>query len=330
MDINHPPEAVNLDKIVLTKQQSPESTAMSPDADDLLLFARVMEMGSFSRAAERLRYPKSSVSRRIAALEERLGEKLLARSTRRLALTDFGEAVLEHARALAQEVDSALALALHRQQRPRGRLRVTMPADIASHALSTMLGQFVLQHPEVQLELDLTPRRVDLIAEGFDLAVRMGRLNEDSQLAAKLLMRVETGLYASPNYLQRHGEPQMPEALSSMHGLMILSRHGGPVPWQLQRGESPETALWEGAPTQHTLANAPDLLLKLACQGAGITAVTAYLARPHVDSGALVRVLPGWTLPPTPCWAVFPERKLMPLRTRVFLDTMAQALTTCP
>ena len=311
---------------------------MSLEADDLLLFARVMEAGSFSRAAERLRLPKSTVSRRIAALEERLGEKLLQRSTRRLALTDFGQGVLEHARVVASEVDGALALALHRQQRPRGRLKVSMPGDFAQQALPDMLSRFVRDNPEVQLELDLSPRRVDLVAEGFDLAVRMGSLPEDSQLAARRLALVATGLYASPGYLARHGEPQLPEALSSMHGLMILSRHGDAQPWKLRRrqGEGEDEGThegwehWEGMPRLKTLVNAPDMLLRMACADVGITAVGAHFAQPFVDRGELLRVLPGWELPPVACWAVFPERRLMPLRTRVFLDAMLEVLSRCP
>jgi len=305
---------------------------MSLDADDLLLFARVMEAGSFSRAADRVQLPKSTVSRRIAALEQRLGEKLLQRSTRRLALTEFGQGVLEHARVLAAEVDGALALALHRQQRPTGRLRVSMPGDFANQALDQMLSRFVLDYPEVQLELDLSPRRVDLIAEGFDLAVRMGSLPEDSQLAARRLALFSNGLYASPAYLQRHGEPQLPEALSSMQGLMILGRTGEPVPWTLMRGEGGEGAAaqrWQGIPEQRTLVNAPDMLLRMACAGLGITAVGEHFAQPYVERGELLRVLPGWCLPPVACWAVFPERRLMPLRSRVFIEAMAATLATC-
>jgi len=303
---------------------------MSLEADDLLLFARVMEAGSFSRAAERLHLPKSTVSRRIAALEERLGEKLLQRSTRRLALTDFGQGVLEHARVVASEVDGALALALHRQQRPRGRLKVSMPGDFAQQALPDMLSRFVRDNPEVQLELDLSPRRVDLIAEGFDLAIRMGTLPEDSQLAARRLALIGTGLYASPGYLALHGEPQLPEALSSMHGLMILSRHGDAQPWKLRRAKGTDWEHWEGLPQLKTLVNAPDMLLRMACADVGITAVGAHFAQPFVDRGELVRVLPAWELPPVPCWAVFPERRLMPLRTRAFLDAMVEVLSTCP
>ncbi len=302
---------------------------MSLDADDLLLFARVVDSGSFSRAAERLRLPKSSVSRRVAALEVRLGEKLLQRSTRRLTLTEFGTGVLEHARALTAEVDAALSLALSRQQRPTGRLRVTMPADFAHQALGTMLSRFALDYPEVQLELDLSPRRVDVIGEGFDLAVRMGELQQDSQLAARRMALVSTGLYAAPSYLQQYGEPQLPEALASMRGLMILSRSGEPMAWKLSRGADESAEHWSGIPVQRTLVNAPDMLLRFAVAGVGITAVGDHFAYAHVQRGELVRVLPDWALEPAACWAVFPERKLMPLRTRVFLEAMAAALSSC-
>lgn len=303
---------------------------MSLDADDLLLFARVVEAGSFSRAAERVHLPKSTVSRRVAALEQRLGEKLLQRSTRSLTLTEFGTGVLEHARALAVEVDGALALALHRQQRPSGRLRVSMPGDLANLALPAMLSRFVLDFPEVALELDLSPRRVDLIGEGFDLALRMGDLAQDSQLAARRLALFSGGLYASPDYLRRHGEPLLPQALEQSHGLMLLSRAGEAIPWSLSLGDGADAQSWRGTPAQRSLVNAPDLLLKMACAGVGITAVAEHFAQSYVASGELVRILPGWCLQPSACWAVFPERRLMPLRTRVFLEAVAAALSACP
>ena len=300
---------------------------MESDADDLLLFARVMEAGSFSRAAERVRWPKSTVSRRIAALEGRLGEKLLQRSTRRLALTDFGAGVLEHARVIASEVDGALALALHRQQRPSGRLRVTMPADFAQ-VLAGVLAGFVQAHPEVNLELDLTPRRVDLIGEGFDLAIRMGDLGEDSQLAARKLGSSDKGLYASPAYLNSVGEPLLPQALESMHGLLILGRTGEPLAWQLSRGDETLGTLetHRALPQQRTLANTLSMLVQLAEAGVGIAGIDDLFARDGLASGRLQRVLRDWRLPPTACWAVFPERRLMPLRTRVFLEALAAHL----
>ncbi|HEY1130855.1 MAG TPA: LysR family transcriptional regulator [Roseateles sp.] len=300
---------------------------MESDADDLLLFARVIEAGSFSRAAERVHWPKSTVSRRIAALEARLGEKLLQRSTRKLSLTDFGAGVLEHARVVAAEVDGALALALHRQRKPSGRLRVSMPADFAQQVAAGMLAEFALSYPEVQLELDLTPRRVDLIGEGFDLVIRMGQLDEDSQLAARLLATTHWGLYASPAYLANVGEPLLPQALDSMHGLLLLTRTGEPVPWRLLReGAEPYQVL----PVQRTLANAPSLLAQLAENGVGIAGIDRLIVRDALALGRLQRLLPDWHLPGSSCWAVFPERRLMPLRTRVFLEAMSALLDSCP
>lgn len=299
---------------------------MDPDADDLLLFARVVEAGSFSRAAERVRWPKSTVSRRMAALELRLGEKLLQRTTRKLALTDFGAGVLEHARAVAAEVDAALALALHRQSRPSGRLRVSMPADFAQNVAAGMLATFVQQYPEVQLELDLTPRRVDLISEGVDLAIRMGDLGEDSQLAARRLATTHWGLYAAPAYLARVGEPLLPEALASMHGLMLLSRTGEPAPWRLsQPGGAPVQVL----PSQRSVANAPSLLAQLAEAGTGIAGIDRLMVTAALREGRLQRVLPDWQLPGSTAWAVFPERRLMPLRTRVFLEAISALMADC-
>lgn len=143
-------------------------------------FARVADTGSFSRAAEQLDLPKSTLSRRISLLEERLGERLLLRSTRRLSLTDYGQQLLEHARQVAAEVDAVRALSEFRQARPSGRLRVSMPNDFASLLLSDMLAAFITLHPAVTLELDLSPRRVDLLADNIDLAIRMGDLPDDT------------------------------------------------------------------------------------------------------------------------------------------------------
>lgn len=302
---------------------------MDTDASDLLLFARVVEAGSFSRAAERVKLPKSTVSRRVAALERRLGEKLLQRTTRRLTLTEFGQGVLAHARAVATEVDSTLALALHRQAVPTGRLRVSMPGDFATIALAPMLAKFATDHPAVVLDVDLSPRRVDLLGENFDLAIRMGDLPDDSQLVARRVAVFRTGLYASPGFLREYGEPVTPDALTSMHVLMMMSRSGDPVPWHLTRGDGEELRRWHGELAQRTTANSPDLLLRLARAGAGVAGASDFFTEPYVHSGELVRVLPAWSLPSATAWAVFPGRKLMPTKTRAFLDALAEALAPC-
>ena len=143
-------------------------------ADDLIIFAKVIEFGSFTAAAKQLGLPKSTVSRRISQLESLLGEQMMLRTTRRLRLTEFGEQLLEHAQQISREVCAAQQLSEDRQAQPSGRLRVSMPADFANVLLVDMLAAFTALHPHVSLELDLSARRVDLLGEGFDLALRVG------------------------------------------------------------------------------------------------------------------------------------------------------------
>lgn len=292
---------------------------MTLEPNDLLLFARVVDEGSFSRAAERLKLPKSTVSRRVTALETQLGERLLQRTTRKLAVTEFGLAVLEHAHHVAEDVAAAESLAQTRQIEPSGRLRVSMPSDMANIILAPLLAEFVAKYPAIALEIDLSARFVDLIGENFDVAVRMGDLRDDASLAARRLAVLTVSLYAAPAYLARRGTPSEPEALMEHDALRNLARTGDPLRWVLNRGNEH----WEGVPPGRATANSPELLMQMALAGAGITVITDHFALPHLRRGELVQVLPDWRLPTVSAWAVFPGRRLMPARTRVFVDALA-------
>jgi DNA-binding transcriptional LysR family regulator len=302
----------------------PQMEQSSPGIDptDLLVFARVAEFGSFSRAAERLGLPKSTVSRRIAALEARVGERLLVRTTRRQTLTELGAALLEHARQIASEVDAATALRDHRQSAPSGRLRVSMPADVANLVLADTLAAFVALHPGITLELDLSPRRVDLLGEGFDAAVRIGALPDDGLLVARRLTVFAQGLYAAPGYLAERGVPRAPADLADHDAVRLLGGDGGPVLWTLTRGSE----RWEGVPPGRAAANSPELLMRLVHAGAGIAAAPEVFARPLQRRGELRRVLVDWRLPSDTAWVVFPGRRLMPAKTRAFVDMLQAAL----
>lgn len=288
------------------------------DPNDLVIFAHVAELGGFSRAAERLGLPKSTVSRRVTALEQRVGERLLLRTTRRQTLTEFGQELLEHARQVVAEVAAAQALSEHRQAAPGGRLPVSMPSDFANLLLVEALAAFVAIHPRIQLELDLSPRRVDLLGEAFDLAIRVGDLVSDSLLAARRLSALPTGLYAAPGYLAEHGEPNHPDDLMQHRAVRLLASNAEPVPWLLSRGAEQ----WQGSPPGQVNANSPEFLIRIICAGAGIAAVPDDFAIGFVRSGVLRRVLPDWRLPSPVVSAVFPGRKLMPAKTRVFIDML--------
>ena len=291
---------------------------MNLEPNDLVLFARVVDEGSFSRAADRLGYPKSTVSRRVAALETQLGEQLLRRTTRKLTVTDFGRAVLEHAHHVVEDVAAAQSLAQHRQVQPSGRLRVTMPNDMGNLVLAPMLAEFVLKYPAVTLEVDLSSRFVDLIAENFDVAVRMGELRDDATLAARRIATFTSSLYAAPAYVARRGVPAEPEALMEHDALRVLARTGDPQVWTLVRGE----ARWEGIPPGRATANSPELLMRMALAGAGIAIIHDAFAVPYLERGELVQVLPDWSTPPVAASAVFPGRRLMPAHARAFVDAL--------
>lgn len=292
---------------------------MDIDPADLLLFARIVELGSFSLAAERVRVPKSTVSRRITVLEGKLGERLLQRTTRKLVLTEFGASLLEHARNVVEEVEAVGALVQFRQVAPSGKLRVSMPADIANAVMGDVLSVFMVRYPAITLELDLSPRRVDLVAENFDLAIRMGDMPDDSTLVARRVMNTALALYASPGYTSLRGLPEQPDDLQR-YDLLNLPRRGAPLPLVLMRGK----VRWERELPARLLANSPDLLMRLAVTGAGIAVSPAQFAKPYVDDGQLVQILPEWSMPESAGWAVFPGRRLMPAKTRAFLDTLEE------
>jgi DNA-binding transcriptional LysR family regulator len=291
---------------------------MQIDPSDLLLFARVVECGSLSGAAQQLGLPKSTVSRRLTLLEGHVGERLLQRTTRRLVLTEFGASLLEHARKVADETAAAGALAQHRQGAPNGQLRVSMPADFANEAMASVLPAFMARYPGISLQLDLSPRRVDLVAEGFDLAVRMGTLPDDATLAARPVVHSTWSLYAAPGYTAQRGLPEHPDELFR-HDLLSLTRtSAGLTQWQLLKGKT----TWERELPVRMTGNSPELLGRLAATGVGIASCTDRAVASLLRSGALVRVLPEWRFPAVTGWAVFPGRRLMPAKTRVFLDAL--------
>jgi DNA-binding transcriptional LysR family regulator len=286
-----------------------------PSADDYILFATIVEQQSLIRAAEHLSMPKATVSRRLANLEAALGQRLLIRTTRRMTLTEFGQEFLDHCRRVAEEVASVQDFVHSQQARPHGRLRVSMPGDYARHHFSRAIATFIEAYPEIQLDLDLSSRRVDLIGERYDLAIRMGELENDATLVAKKIDEQHFALYASPIYLALHPAPGHPDDLAHHAAVRLLSDRGNAVPWKLLEGKNQ----WEGIPPGRLTLNSPDMIQQLLLDGAGIGALPCRFAAVDVRLKRLVRVLPLWSLPTVPAWAVMPMRRYLPAKTRVFL-----------
>jgi DNA-binding transcriptional LysR family regulator len=288
-------------------------------ADDYILFVAIVEQESLVRAAEHLGMPKATVSRRLTNLEAALGQRLLLRTTRRLTLTDFGMEFLEHCRRVAEEVAATRDFVHSQEERPRGRLRVSMPGEYAKQN-SRAFATFIEAYPEIQLDLDLTSRRVDLIGERFDLAIRMGKLDDDSSLAARKIDEQSIGLYASPIYLALHPAPKNPDDLQQHEAVRLMSARGTPIVWKLLRGKS----VWEGTPPGRITVNSMDVIMQLLLDGAGIGALPDRYAEEAVRVKRLVRILPDWCLPAVPAWAVAPMRRYLPAKTRAFLAHLEQ------
>jgi len=289
-------------------------------ADDYILFAAIVDQASMVRAAEHLGMPKATVSRRLMNLEAALGQRLLLRTTRRLTLTDFGQEFLDHCRRVAEEVASIQDFVHSQVERPRGRLRVSMPGEYAKQNFSRAFATFIEAYPEIQLDLDMTSRRVDLIGERFDLAIRMGTLDSDATLVARKIDEQSFGLYASPIYLALHPAPKHPDDLEHHAAIRLLSARGTAVTWKLMRGRS----VWEGVPPGRLTLNSMDVIQKLMLDGAGIGALPDRFAAEDVRLKRLVRILPEWCLPAVPAWAVMPMRRYLPAKTRAFLAHLEQ------
>lgn len=296
---------------------------MTIDVNDLSLFAKVIDCGSFTAAADFTGLPKSTISRRISQLEQQLGERLIVRNTRRISITEFGQAVLEHAHAIDKEAIAVADLANYRQIIPSGQLKISMPPDFIDFAVADFFKHFIDHYPHITLDLDFSSRRVDVIAERYDLAIRMAaQLTDDAMLVARPLKVLTGGLYASPAYLKKYGTPQKPQDLEQHIGIHLVNSVGEIQQWQLANAKE----LWQGSPQGPVTANSVNMIRLMAIQGVGIISITAALVQQYVNDGRLVRLLEDWQMPAITMWAITPGRKLLPVKTQVFLKELKQLL----
>lgn len=281
--------------------------------DDLLLLAEVQRAGSLSAAARLLELPKATLSRRLAALETAVGARLFLPGASRLTLTELGEQLAERAARHHDDIAETRDWLASREATPQGRLRVSVPAEFAMLVLAESFARFVQRYPQVQLELDTTPRRVDLFNEPYDVAVRMGAVDEPD-LIARQYMLLERGLYASPVYLQDRPAPQTPSDLAG-HDFVVLTQAKG-LHRTLLNGKLTAELQLHG-PLE---ANSIGLVLSLARAGGGIASFPFGMVASDVAAGTLVPVLPDWRYEPLPVHLLTASRRLMPAKTRAFID----------
>jgi DNA-binding transcriptional LysR family regulator len=287
------------------------------------LFVEVARMKSFRRAAESLDMPNSTLSRHIAELEKTIGLRLLNRSTRKVELTEAGEAYFRRCQSIVEEARIAHESLLDLAERPTGTLRVSMPADLATGYLAPIIADFAKAYPLIAFEFDLSPRPVDLQRDPYDLAIRMGPPpNAPSSLVARPIAVLPRYLYASPEYLRSAAPLEHPDDLQR-HSVCIVegsARPGEVVRTFYRGGESVDVKI--GA---RFAMNSVALSRALAIRSAGLAVLDNVLVFDDVTLGRLVRVLPEWSLSPIQVHAVT-ETRLLPARTRLFIDFLKARL----
>lgn len=286
---------------------------------DIEAFVTVVEAGSFSAAAERLDAAKSAVSRRISSLESRLGVKLLNRTTRRLSLTDNGRAFYERAGRILADLHEAEQSVSDADSRLRGRIRLAAPLSFGLGHLAPAIIAFAKRHPEVRIDLDLNDRQVDIVNEGFDMAVRIGRLT-DSSLIARRLCPIRLVAVASPDYLSANPPPLTPQQLSEHQGLRYTNTPRQQF-WRFT--DSNGNDIVPDIPDRLT-ANNGKILADAAANGLGVTVQPTFIVHPYLQDGRLQQLLTDYPLHSEAMYAVFPPGRYMSRRVRVFADFLAQ------
>lgn len=290
------------------------------DLNELRVFAKVVQAGSFTAAGAALRMPKSTVSRKVSELEKRVGAQLLQRTTRKLRLTEVGRAYFERAARAVAEAEEAERVVTRMQSAPHGLLRVTAPLNF--QVLGPLCSEFLARYPEVRLELVCTDRPVDLVAEGFDVAVRAGQL-ADSALIARRLGSIQRVVVASPRYLQAHGVPRRPAELAQ-HACLVFSGGREGNSWVLQSGGRSLTV----AVSARMSVNDFDLLQAAALAGAGVAMLGLHTCVEDLAAGRLQRVLPGWNSPSAPLQAVYPASRHLAPKVSAFVDFLRERWRT--
>lgn len=293
------------------------------DLNEMILFARVVSRGSFTEAARELGVPASTLSRKVSALEERLGVRLLERTTRQLRLTDAGQIYYERCARLTRDAEEADHSVMALQTSPKGVLRVTAPPFFAESNLAPVLAEYGRHCPDVQVVMVLADRLVDLVAEGFDLAIRVAAGFSDSSLVLKRVGKTSAMPCASPAYLQRHGAPRSLAELETHSIVGYAFETGGDFTWRFVDDEG---KLVQKSLSPRLVVNSFWMTRELCRNGEGIAMLPASLAGPDLASERLVRVLPAIKTRSLDVGIVMPSARQTPTKVRVFLDVLERNL----
>lgn len=285
--------------------------------DGIAVFAAVVEAGSFSGAARTLRRSKAAVSTQIQRLEDRLNVRLLNRTTRQLSMTDEGRAYYEHARRILDEAKEARDALDNLTSEPRGTLRLNAPMSFGQLHLGSAIAEFMALHPNIHIDLDLNDRQIDVVEDGYDMAIRIAAL-PDSSLIARRLAPCRRVIIASPGYWDEHGRPKHPRDLSD-HEALIYSYLPEPEKWTFRDGSGPIVVPVKGRYS----ANNGEVLLDAAIKGLGMYLCPTFFCCDELQKGVLETVLMDYEVEPISVYAVYPHRRHLATRVRAFVDFLS-------
>ncbi|BDM65758.1 LysR family transcriptional regulator [Shewanella sp. NFH-SH190041] len=293
-----------------------------PDLNGMMLFAAVVRAKGFSRAARETGLPKSTISRKVAQLEEQLGVRLLQRNTRHLSLTQVGALFFQHCETISNEVEAAKATVENTHNDVSGSLRIAIPVSFSQETIASLCSGFMRLYPNIQLDVQFTDNDVGLVGEGYDIAIKYGPL-QSSDLVARLLFERQPILVASPGYLKSKGTPATPKELAGHQGILLGTSRSAPI-WPLGKGSRKSMVNFQ----KKVRVNSAVMVKQLALDDFGIAMLSNASCKNEIASGSLVPILQEWPIEPFKVYGVYSSRRQLATNISVFLDFFTKRFST--
>ncbi|MCT7940745.1 MULTISPECIES: LysR family transcriptional regulator [Shewanella] len=289
-----------------------------PDLNGMMLFTAVVRANGFSQAARDIGQPKSTISRKVAQLEEELGVRLLQRDSRNISLTQIGALFFQHCETISQEIEAAKAIIENTHSDIAGSLRIAIPVSFSQEVIGHLCSSFMRLYPNIELDIQFTDNDIGLVGEGYDIAIKYGPL-QSSDLVARLLFERQPILVASPNYIKKHGAPATPQELTKHQGILLGTSLSAPI-WSIGKGNRKIMATFQ----RKVRVNSAKMVKRFALDDFGIALLSNTSCKQEIASGSLVPILQEWPMDPIKVYGVYSSRRQLASNISAFLDFISK------
>ena len=289
-----------------------------PDLNGMMLFTAVVRANGFSQAARDIGQPKSTISRKVAQLEEELGVRLLQRDSRNISLTQIGALFFQHCETISQEIEAAKAIIENTHSDISGSLRIAIPVSFSQEVIGHLCSSFMRLYPNIELDIQFTDNDIGLVGEGYDIAIKYGPL-QSSDLVARLLFERQPILVASPNYIKKHGAPATPQELTKHQGILLGTSLSAPI-WSIGKGNRKIMATFQ----RKVRVNSAKMVKRFALDDFGIALLSNTSCKQEIASGSLVPILQEWPMDPIKVYGVYSSRRQLASNISAFLDFISK------